>query len=87
MRSVVLSCPHKIATTYDYIICAHKAISPGLDPNDFRSVANMDTTFVILQNGVGNEEPFRNAFPYCSIVSCVVSYTLLFSLSLIEEGM
>ncbi|THX86090.1 2-dehydropantoate 2-reductase [Aureobasidium pullulans] len=72
MRSVVLSCPHKIATTYDYIICAHKAISPGLDPNDFRSVANMDTTFVILQNGVGNEEPFRNAFPYCSIVSCVI---------------
>lgn len=39
----------------------------------------MDTTFVILQNGVGNEEPFRNAFPYCSIVSCVVSYTLPFS--------
>ncbi|CAD0032282.1 unnamed protein product, partial [Aureobasidium pullulans] len=48
-----------------------ESISPGLDPNDFRSVANMDTTFVILQNGVGNEEPFRNAFPYCSIVSCV----------------
>ncbi|THV99406.1 2-dehydropantoate 2-reductase [Aureobasidium pullulans] len=72
MQSAVLSCPHKIATTYDYIICAHKAISPGLDPNDFRSVANMDTTFVILQNGVGNEEPFRNAFPYCSIVSCVI---------------
>ncbi|THZ50820.1 2-dehydropantoate 2-reductase, partial [Aureobasidium pullulans] len=71
-NSAVLSCPHKIATTYDYIICAHKAISPGLDPNDFRSVANMDTTFVILQNGVGNEEPFRNAFPYCSIVSCVI---------------
>ncbi|THX09469.1 2-dehydropantoate 2-reductase [Aureobasidium pullulans] len=72
MKFAVLSCPHKIATTYDYIICAHKAISPGLDPNDFRSVANMDTTFVILQNGVGNEEPFRNAFPYCSIVSCVI---------------
>ncbi|TIA10854.1 2-dehydropantoate 2-reductase [Aureobasidium pullulans] len=72
MKFTVLSCPHKIATTYDYIICAHKAILPGLDPNDFRSVANMDTTFVILQNGVGNEEPFRNAFPYCSIVSCVI---------------
>ncbi|THX95303.1 2-dehydropantoate 2-reductase [Aureobasidium pullulans] len=72
MKFAVLSCPHKIATTYDYIICAHKAISPGLDPDDFRSVANMDTTFVILQNGVGNEEPFRNAFPYCSIVSCVI---------------
>ncbi|THW89110.1 2-dehydropantoate 2-reductase [Aureobasidium pullulans] len=72
MKFAVLSCPHKIATTYDYIICAHKAISPGLDPNDFRSVANMDITFVILQNGVGNEEPFRNAFPYCSIVSCVI---------------
>ncbi|KAH0272099.1 2-dehydropantoate 2-reductase, partial [Aureobasidium melanogenum] len=68
----VLSCPHKIATKYDYIVCAHKAITPGLDPNDFRSVANMDTTFVILQNGVGNEEPFRQSFPYSTIISCVI---------------
>ncbi|KAI5244557.1 2-dehydropantoate 2-reductase [Aureobasidium subglaciale] len=73
MTSTVLSCPHKIATKYDYIVCAHKAITPGLDPDDFRSVANMDTTFVILQNGVGNEEPFRQSFPYSTIVSCVVS--------------
>lgn len=73
----MLSCPHKVATKYDYIVCAHKAITPGLDPNDFRSVANMDTTFVILQNGVGNEEPFRQSFPYSTIISCVVS-TLLY---------
>lgn len=73
LLSTVLSCPHKIATKYDYIVCAHKAITPGLDPNDFRSVANMDTTFVILQNGVGNEEPFRQSFPYSTIISCVVS--------------
>ncbi|KAI5205355.1 2-dehydropantoate 2-reductase [Aureobasidium subglaciale] len=72
MAFTVLSCPHKIATKYDYIVCAHKAITPGLDPNDFRSVANMDTTFVILQNGVGNEEPFRQSFPYSTIVSCVI---------------
>ncbi|KAI4722414.1 2-dehydropantoate 2-reductase [Aureobasidium sp. EXF-10727] len=67
----LLSCPHKIAIKYDYIVCAHKAITPGLDPNDFRSVANTDTTFVILQNGVGNEEPFRQSFPYSTIISCV----------------
>lgn len=82
IRFIVLSCPHKIATKYDYIVCAHKAITPGLDPNDFRSVANMDTTFVILQNGVGNEEPFRQSFPYSTIISCVVS-TLL---SVMREG-
>ncbi|KAI4737129.1 hypothetical protein E4T50_12391 [Aureobasidium sp. EXF-12298] len=32
----------------------------------------MDTTFVILQNGVGNEEPFRQSFPYSTIISCVI---------------
>lgn len=29
------------------------------------------TTFVIIQNGVGNEEPFRNAYPENIIISCV----------------
>lgn len=38
----------------------------------FESVANTSTTFVIMQNGVGNEDPFRAAYPQCTIVSGVV---------------
>lgn len=58
----------------DYVVCAHKAIDqdevaaklvPVVDPSR--------TTIVIIQNGVGNEEPFRSQFPDCTIISCVVS--------------
>lgn len=31
------------------------------------------TSIVIIQNGVGNEEPFRKAFPGTTIITCVVS--------------
>lgn len=57
----------------DYVVCAHKAIDqdevaaelvPVVDPKR--------TTIVIIQNGVGNEEPFRKKFPECTIISCVV---------------
>lgn len=34
-------------------------------------MANENTTFVLIQNGVGNEEPFRKVFPKSSIISCV----------------
>lgn len=58
----------------DYVVCAHKAIDqeaaaaslkPAVDPSR--------TTIVIIQNGVGNEEPFRMQFSDASIVTCVVS--------------
>jgi len=39
------------------------------------SVVDDKTTIVIIQNGVGNEEPFRAAFPKASIILCVVSYS------------
>jgi ketopantoate reductase len=57
----------------DYIVCAHKAIDqdvvaaqlqPAVDPNR--------TTIVLIQNGVGNEEPFRKKFPENTILTCVV---------------
>lgn len=59
----------------DYVVCAHKAIdqdevaaslAPAVDQNR--------TTIVIIQNGVGNEEPFRKQFSQCSILSCVVGW-------------
>ena len=58
----------------DYVVCAHKAIdqdevaaqlTPVVDPSR--------TTIVVIQNGVGNEEPFRKQFPQNSIITCVVS--------------
>ncbi|KAJ6090298.1 Ketopantoate reductase ApbA/PanE [Penicillium sp. IBT 16267x] len=60
------------ASPVDYIVCAHKAI----DQEDVAAQLNPlvedgRTTFVIIQNGVGNEVAFRNQFPGCSILTCV----------------
>ncbi|KAL4921361.1 ketopantoate reductase PanE/ApbA-domain-containing protein [Aspergillus aurantiobrunneus] len=59
-------------THFDFIVCAHKAVDPygavvPLDP-----VVDENTTIVVLQNGVGNEDPFRERFPGVTIVSGVV---------------
>ncbi|KAJ5880183.1 uncharacterized protein N7473_011236 [Penicillium subrubescens] len=60
------------ASPMDYVVCAHKAIdqdevaaqlTPVVDPSR--------TTIVVIQNGVGNEEPFRKQFPQNSIITCV----------------
>ena len=62
-------------TTFDYIVCAHKAIDQASVPAQIApGVDEKKTTIVIIQNGVGNEEPFRKAFPSVSILSCVVSF-------------
>ncbi|KAJ5826446.1 hypothetical protein N7474_003584 [Penicillium riverlandense] len=56
----------------DYIVCAHKAIDQDSVAAQLQPVID-DTrsTIVIIQNGVGNEEPFRRKFPQCSILTCV----------------
>lgn len=55
------------------MVCTNKAIDqsstaeqlvPAIDENK--------TCIAIIQNGVGNEDPFRKAFPKCAILSCVV---------------
>lgn len=56
---------------FDYIVCAHKAINPDAIPKLFKAVTNDATTFVIIQNGVGNEDPFHKLYPHNSIISCV----------------
>ena len=63
--------PSEANTKFDYIVCAHKAVNPSATPPPFKNVVSDQTTFVIIQNGVGNEEPFRTTFPKCSILSCV----------------
>lgn len=68
---VVFKSPADVTTKFDYIVCAHKAINPDKVPPVLKPAVGDNTTFVIIQNGVGNEEPFRNAYPNNTIVSCV----------------
>ncbi|KAF4975538.1 hypothetical protein FZEAL_7684 [Fusarium zealandicum] len=71
--------PHRVVKTvaeaghkFDYIVCAHKAIDQASTPPQIEAgVDENRTTIVIIQNGVGNEEPFRNSFPAATILSCV----------------
>ncbi|CAI7571195.1 unnamed protein product [Penicillium glandicola] len=55
----------------DYIVCAHKAIDQDEVVARLQPAIDSKTTIVIIQNGVGNEEPFRKQFPQNSIISCV----------------
>ncbi|KAI0420763.1 2-dehydropantoate 2-reductase [Xylaria grammica] len=68
----VVKSPAEAQATFDYIVCAHKAIDQASVPKQLApAVDEKKTTIVIIQNGVGNEEPFREAFPGASILSCV----------------
>ncbi|KAI4762777.1 2-dehydropantoate 2-reductase [Aureobasidium sp. EXF-3400] len=67
----VYQTPDEITSPFDYIVCAHKAVNPSKIPPLLKSAVNDQTTFVIIQNGVGNEEPFRTTFPQNTIISCV----------------
>lgn len=69
----VVKTPAEAKLTFDYVVCAHKAIGQGAVPGQLKAVVGDKTTIVLIQNGVGNEDPFRAAFPKCSILSCVVS--------------
>lgn len=74
---VVVKTVAEAQSTFDYIVCAHKAIKPAAAPAQIAAgVDEKKTTIVIIQNGVGNEEPFRKQFPSTTILSCVVRRTL-----------
>ena len=64
--------PSDAPHSFDYIVCAHKAINISSVPASFKTVTSDETTFVLMQNGVGNEDPFREAYPKCTIISGVV---------------
>lgn len=73
---------------FDYIVCAHKAINQDAVPADIEAAVDQErSTIVIIQNGVGNEEPFRNAFPATTIISCVVSSPCISNRSLISVAL
>ncbi|ORY70327.1 2-dehydropantoate 2-reductase [Pseudomassariella vexata] len=68
----VLKTPAEAGTTFDYIVCAHKAVDQWSVPAQIAPAVDEDkSTLVIIQNGVGNEEPFRATFPAITIISCV----------------
>jgi ketopantoate reductase len=60
----------------DYVVCTHKAIDQDEVVTELKSVVHPSrTTIVLIQNGVGNEEPFRRQFPFNSIITCVVGFS------------
>ncbi|PKY08654.1 putative ketopantoate reductase family protein [Aspergillus campestris IBT 28561] len=67
----VVKSPAELTGKSDFVVCAHKAINPEATPAALAPVVGDNTTIVIIQNGVGNEEPFRRAFPTNSILTCV----------------
>ncbi|KIN08749.1 hypothetical protein OIDMADRAFT_37818 [Oidiodendron maius Zn] len=68
----VVKSPADATGMYDFVVCANKAINQNAVPEKLRPVIDgKDTTLVIIQNGVGNEEPFREAFTENTILTCV----------------
>ncbi|KAL1976264.1 hypothetical protein VTN31DRAFT_2546 [Thermomyces dupontii] len=68
----VIRTPAEANQKFDLIVCAHKAIDQAAAVSQLEPVVDQDrTTIAIIQNGVGNEEPFRNAFPKATIITCV----------------
>ncbi|KAH0346376.1 2-dehydropantoate 2-reductase, partial [Aureobasidium melanogenum] len=67
----VYKSPDEITSPFDFIVCTHKAVTPDKIPPILKSAVGEQTTFVIIQNGVGNEEPFRTTYPNNTIISCV----------------
>ncbi|RLM01938.1 hypothetical protein CFD26_108459 [Aspergillus turcosus] len=68
---LVIKSSSEVTHAYHYIVCANKAIDQDAVAAQLAPAVDENTTFVIIQNGVGNEEPFRKAFPRCSILTCV----------------
>ena len=72
LTALVMKSLDEVSGPFDYVVCAHKAIDQEAVVARLQPAVNEKTTIVIIQNGVGNEEPFRNTFPKSSIITCVV---------------
>lgn len=60
---------------FKYVVATHKGIqtSPSA-AEQLKPVIGKDTTIVLIQNGVGVEEPFKAMYPNNTILSGVVSH-------------
>ncbi|OOF99353.1 hypothetical protein ASPCADRAFT_1030 [Aspergillus carbonarius ITEM 5010] len=69
--ATVIRSPSELTEPADYIVCTNKAIDSDSVVHSLAPAVGQDTTIVVIQNGVGNEDPFRAAYPTCTIISCV----------------
>lgn len=71
---------------YSYVVCSNKAVtvSPSVS-EQIAPVVSENTTIVLIQNGIGNEEEFRERFPNNVICSGVVRLNCL--PAIIAEGL
>ncbi|KAK0663546.1 putative 2-dehydropantoate 2-reductase [Lasiodiplodia hormozganensis] len=68
----VVKTPANLKKTFDYVVCTNKATDQDETARALVPVVDQGkTSIVIIQNGVGNEPPFRNVFPNCTIITCV----------------
>ncbi|KAG9789472.1 hypothetical protein KCU88_g1618, partial [Aureobasidium melanogenum] len=73
VRSVEEAVSKSADKPFDYVIVAAKAIpsTPSI-PDQIRRAISPNTTIALIQNGIGIEDLYRNAFPSNPILSCVV---------------
>ena len=72
--AATLKTPEEAGHSFDFIVCANKATDLHFTAKQLGPVVDQDrTTIVLMQNGVGNEDPFHKRFPKCTILSGVVS--------------
>lgn len=65
------------STNFDYVVCTNKAITVDVPASEqIAPAVSKDTAIVIIQNGIGVEEEFRNRFPENVIISGVVRASL-----------
>ncbi|PVU86607.1 hypothetical protein BB560_006641 [Smittium megazygosporum] len=59
---------------YDYVCVCTKALPNYQDPTAHvkRFIKSENTVIILMQNGIGIEEPFKQAFPNNTIISCVI---------------
>ncbi|KAJ7818459.1 6-phosphogluconate dehydrogenase [Mycena olivaceomarginata] len=64
----------KSGLSFSYVICANKAIldsNPSLE-DMLRPVVGPDAVLVLIQNGIGQEDALREAFPTTTIIASTV---------------
>lgn len=91
-QSTVLRHVKDAGHKFDFVICTNKAVDQASTAADVAPAIGDDTSIVIIQNGVGNEDAFRDSFPKTTIISCVVclSYSMhvtYFMTNLIRRGL
>lgn len=68
----VFKTPAEAKGKYDFVVCANKALDPTGLPETLTDVITPGhTAIVIIQNGVGAEEPFKEKYPENSVITCV----------------